>query len=145
METKSAIVHVRVSSVGDRQNTERQIADLTNYAKYSNLSIVKIFEEHIPGAKRNADRPVLLHAIEYCKKENITQILISELSRLGRNVFEVLAMVKELIDLGINVYFQKEQFSLFDDEGKPSLFAPVMIATYLHVPNLNDTHKVPSQ
>ncbi len=34
-----------------------------------------------------------------------------------------------MIDCGINIYFQKEQFSLLDKEGKPSLFAPVMIAT----------------
>lgn len=37
--------------------------------------------------------------------------------------------VKELIDCGINLYIQKEQFTLFDDEGHPSLFAPIMIAS----------------
>ena len=129
METKQAIIYARVSSVGDRQNTERQISDLTRYAEYSNLTVVKIFEEHISGAKRNTERPVLLEAIEYAKSNNISQILISELSRLGRNAFEVLSTVKEMIDAGINIYFQKEQFTLLDDEGKPSLFAPVMIAT----------------
>ena len=72
---------------------------------------------------------MLLEAIEYAKSNNITQILISELSRLGRNAFEVLSTVKEMIDAGINIYFQKEQFTLLDEEGKPSLFAPVMIAT----------------
>ena len=129
MKPKSAIIYARVSSVGDRQNTERQISDLRRYAEYSGLTIVKIFEEHISGAARNIERPVLLEAIEYAKSNNITQILISELSRLGRNVFEVLSTVKEMIDAGINIYFQKEQFTLLDDEGKPSLFAPVMIAT----------------
>ena len=34
-----------------------------------------------------------------------------------------------MIDAGINIYFQKVQFTLLDDEGMPSLFAPVMIAT----------------
>lgn len=129
METKRAIIYARVSSVGDRQNTERQISDLTRYAEYSNLTVVRVFEEHISGAKRNMERPILLEAIEYAKSENITQILISELSRLGRNAFEVLSTVKEMIDAGINIYFQKEQFTLLDDDGKPSLFAPVMIAT----------------
>lgn len=56
-------------------------------------------------------------------------LLVSELSRMGRNAFEVLASVKELIDSGINLYIQKEQFNLLDDDGKPSLFAPVMLAT----------------
>jgi DNA invertase Pin-like site-specific DNA recombinase len=130
MTTKrQAIIYARVSSVGDRQNTERQVADLQRYAEYHNLKVSKLFQEHISGAKRNIERPILLEAIEYAKTENITEILVSELSRLGRNAFEVLATVKEMIDLGINIYFQKEQFSLLDDEGKPSLFAPVMIAT----------------
>lgn len=37
--------------------------------------------------------------------------------------------VKELIDCGINLYIQKEQFTLLDDEGHPSLSAPIMIAS----------------
>lgn len=124
-----AIIYARVSSVGDRQSTERQVSDLKRYAEYSNLNVVRIFEEKISGAKKNQERPVLLEAVDYVREHNIKQILISELSRLGRNAFEVLSTVKEMIDCGINIYFQKEQFSLLDKEGKPSLFAPVMIAT----------------
>lgn len=48
---------------------------------------------------------------------------------MGRNAFEVLASVKQLIDCGINLYIQKEQFNLLGDDGKPSLFAPIMLAT----------------
>lgn len=126
---KRAIIYTRVSSVGDRQSTARQIADLRRYAEYSNLIVVKEFEEHISGATRNAERALLLEAIDYAKSESITQILISEISRLGRNAFEVLSTVKDMIDSGINIYFQKEQFGLLDESGKPNLFAPVMIAT----------------
>lgn len=128
MET-NAIIYARVSSVGERQSTERQVSDLRRYAEYSDFRIKRIFEEKISGAKKNLERPVLLEAIEYAKNNNIKHILISELSRLGRNAFEVLSTVKEMIDNGINIYFQKEQFSLLDEEGKPSLFAPIMIAT----------------
>ena len=35
----------------------------------------------------------------------------------------------QLIDCGINLYIQKEQLSLLDEKGHPSLFAPIMIAT----------------
>ena len=35
----------------------------------------------------------------------------------------------QLIDCVINLYIQKEQLILLDDEGHPSLFAPIMIAT----------------
>ena len=99
------------------------------YAQYTDTEIVETFEEHISGAKKNTERPVLREAIEYVKKGDIKLILVSELSRIGRNAFEVLSIIKELIDAGINVYFQKEQFSLLDESGKPSLFAPIMIAT----------------
>ena len=125
----NAIIYARVSSVGDRQNTERQISDLTEYAAFQKLQISKIFEEKISGAKKNVERPVLLQAIDYCKQNKISILLVSELSRLGRNAFEVLATVKDLIDSGINLYMQKEQLSLLDAEGKPTMFAPIMIAT----------------
>ena len=126
---KKAIIYARVSSAGDRQSTNRQVADLNRYAQYANLEIRETFEEHISGAKKNTDRPVLIEAIRFAKENEIDIILISELSRLGRNAFEVLATVKDLIESGINVYFQKEQFSLLDNTGKPSLFAPIMVAT----------------
>ena len=45
---------------------------------------------------------MLCEAMEFCKEKRISILLVSELSRLGRNAFEVLASVKELIDCGIN-------------------------------------------
>ena len=124
-----AVIYARVSSVGDRQNTDRQISDLLDYVEYQKLELSKVFEEHISGAKKNTERPVLQQAIEYCKSKGVDILLVSELSRLGRNAFEVLATVKDLIDSGINLYMQKEQLTLLDADGKPTLFAPIMIAT----------------
>ena len=125
----TAVIYARVSSIGDRQNTDRQISDLLDYVSFKNLEISKIYEEHISGAKKNTERPVLQEAIEYCKNNHISILLVSELSRLGRNAFEVLATVKDLIDSGINLYMQKEQLTLLDADGKPTMFAPIMIAT----------------
>ena len=125
----TAVIYARVSSVGDRQNTDRQVSDLLDYVKYQNLELSKIYEEHISGAKKNTERPILQQAIEYCKTEGVAILLVSELSRLGRNAFEVLATVKDLIDSGINLYMQKEQLTLLDKDGKPTMFAPIMIAT----------------
>jgi DNA invertase Pin-like site-specific DNA recombinase len=125
----TAVIYARVSSVGDRQSTERQVKDLSDYALYKQLEVRKVFEEHISGAKKNEERPVLCQTLEYCKENRISTLLVSELSRMGRNAFEVLASVKQLLDCGINLYIQKEQFNLLGDDGKPSLFAPIMLAT----------------
>ena len=129
MSTTTAVIYARVSSVGDRQNTDRQISDLLDYVEYQKLELCKIYEEHVSGAKKNVERPILQKAIEYCKTNSVSILLVSELSRLGRNAFEVLATVKDLIDSGINLYMQKEQLTLLDAEGKPTMFAPIMIAT----------------
>lgn len=124
-----AIIYARVSSTTDRQNTDRQIVDLKAYAQYAKLEVVKIFEEHISGAKKNNERAILVEAVEYCMNEHIDMLLVSELSRLGRNAFEVLEVVKKLVDSQINLFMQKEQLLLLDKDGKPSMFAPIMIAT----------------
>lgn len=138
METKvkktkrTSVIFCRCSSSGamvGRQDTSRQVADLEAYAKYANLEVVKIFEEHISGAKKNNERPILQEAIEFCKQERISFLLCNSLDRIGRNAFEVLETVKDLIDNKINLYMQKEQFTLLDDDGKPTMFAPIMIAT----------------
>lgn len=129
MNTTTAVIYARVSSVGDRQNTDRQISDLLDYVEYQKLELCKIYDEHVSGAKKNVERPVLQQAIEFCKANQISILLVSELSRLGRNAFEVLATVKDLIDSGINLYMQKEQLTLLDKEGQPTTFAPIMIAT----------------
>lgn len=137
MNKTLAIIYARVSSSGNleyRQNTDRQVKDLTEYANYKGYDLVKVFNEHISGAKRNNERPVLVEAINKCKElsevsESKVILLCSELSRLGRNAFEVLDTIKTLVDFGINLYLQKEQMTLLDDQGKPSLFAPIMLAT----------------
>ena len=129
MKKKTAVIYARVSSVGDRQSTERQVKDLSDYALYKKMEVRKVFEEHISGAKKNEERPVFCQTLEYCKQNGISTLLVSELSRMGRNAFEVLASVKELLDCGINLYIQKEQFNLLGEDGKPSLFAPIMLAT----------------
>ena len=124
-----ATIYGRVSSTTDRQSTERQVNDLRDYAAYANMEIAKVFEEKISGAKKNAERPILRQALEYCKAEHIDMLLVSELSRLGRNSFEVLETIKWLVDAKINLYMQKEKLTLLDDNGEPSIFAPIMLAT----------------
>lgn len=124
-----AIIYTRVSSTSDRQNTERQVKDLTDYANYKKYEVAKVYEEKISGAKKNNERTVLVEALDFCKSENIDIMLVSELSRLGRNAFEVLETVKNLVDNRINLYMQKEQFTLLDENKQPSIFAPIMLAT----------------
>lgn len=124
----SAVIYARVSSVTDRQSTERQVKDLSEYACKSSMYVFSVFEEKISGAARNGERPVLRDCIDCCILNHVDILLVSELSRLGRNAFEVLETIKTLIDNGINLYMEKEKLTLLDSDGKPSFIMPVMLA-----------------
>lgn len=128
MNKLTSVIYARVSSVGDRQSNERQVADLSDYASKNNLDVVKVFEEHISGAKRNEDRVVLCECLDYCIENKIHTLLISELSRLGRNVDEVLANVKRCKDNHLNIYFQKENLSIFQSDGTKNPFLNIFIS-----------------
>lgn len=123
-----AVIFTRVSSTTDRQNTERQIEDLQKYANVNNIEVVKQYSEHISGATKNKDRAVLNECLEYVKNNNIDIILFSELSRLGRNVLEVLELVKFMADNKINAYFQKENLTLLNEKGEVSPITTIYIS-----------------
>ena len=128
-DMKRAIIYARVSSTGDRQSTERQVIDLTDYANKNGITICKTFEEHISGAKRNEERAVLSECIEYAISNSVDVVLFSELSRCGRAVWEVLDTIRTLKDNGINAYFQKEGLSLFSEDGKTeNVYLSVMLS-----------------
>lgn len=113
-----AVIYTRTSSITDRQTNDRQIADLTKYAEANNIEVIKTFNEKISGAKRNEERAVLMACLEYAETNHIDIILCSELSRVGRAIWEVLETVKYCIDRQINIFFQKENLRILDKDGK---------------------------
>ena len=125
---KTAVIYARVSSVGDRQSTERQVSDLVDYSTKNRLLVEQVFEEHISGAKRNDERAVLKECIDYAIANRIDVVLFSELSRCGRAVWEILETIKTLKDNNINAYFQKEGLSLFSADGKENPYLAVMVS-----------------
>lgn len=108
METnpKTAVIYARVSSVSDRQNTDRQVKDLTQYATANAYNLTKVFTEKVSGAKTIAERPVLAECLNYCISNKVNTLLVWELSRLGRNTLSVLQTLDTLHSNGIAVYIQ---------------------------------------
>ena len=128
MNNRKAVIYARVSSLNDRQDTSRQIRDLEILAKEKSLTVVKTYEEHISGAKKTQERPVLTECLNYCFSNHVSVLLLSELSRLGRNVDDVLSNVKLCKENHLNVCFRKEQLSIFGADGKEHPFLTVFIA-----------------
>ena len=97
-----AVIYARVSSAGDRQDTERQVEDLTRYAAAAGLEIVAVYREKASGAKE--DREVLAECLAFVHSGGADTLLLSELSRLGRNVKLILEVVDLLTGAGINIH-----------------------------------------
>ena len=133
---KKAVIYARVSSTGDRQDTGRQIKDLENYAKSQNIRIVKIYEEHISGAKRIEDRQVLTECLEYCRKESVNYLLLSELSRLGRSTLQVLRSLEILHEAKVSVYIQNLRLYTLQTDGKVNPIASIMVTVLAEMANI---------
>ena len=105
---KCCVIYARVSSSGDRQDYQRQINDLTEVAKSQNLEIAKIFAEKISGGKKNNERKELMAMIDYINHNSdvIEKVLVTELSRLGRNTLQVLKTIETLNENKISLFIQ---------------------------------------
>ena len=123
----TAAIYARVSSMGDRQSTERQIEDLTRYAEGKGYEIMRIFQEHVSGAKSNQERGVLSECLEFCKTEHPGTLMVTELSRLGRSTVEVLKAVEALTAAGVNIYILDLNLSTLDERGEGNPVAKMVL------------------
>ncbi|MFN8240742.1 MAG: recombinase family protein [Bacteroidales bacterium] len=103
---KRVVLFCRVSSTSDRQSYDRQISDLTQLAKSLNYQIEGVFAEKVSGAKKNSDRKELLKMIDFVNNNQIDKVLVTELSRLGRDTLQVLQSLEILNQNKISLYIQ---------------------------------------
>lgn len=123
-----AVIYARVSSVGERQDTARQVADLTAYAAAAGLDIVASYEEKASGAK--LDREVLADCLEFLKGGGADVLLVTEISRLGRTVRQVVDIVDDLTKAGINIHILQQGCSTLKPDGTPDPMTTVMITMF---------------
>ena len=121
-----AVIYARVSSTGDRQSTDRQVVDLKKYAETTGLEVVSVFTEKMSGAVSN--RPVLEECLDYCVKEKVCCLLVSEISRLGRSLKIIVDTLDRLTSAGIDVYLQNLGIHTLDEAGKKNPFGTLLIS-----------------
>jgi DNA invertase Pin-like site-specific DNA recombinase len=103
---KKVVLFCRVSSTNDRQSYDRQINDLTTLAESLNYQIVGTFAEKISGAKKNLERKELMNMIDFVNNNDIDKVLVTELSRLGRDTLQVLQTIEILNQHKISLFIQ---------------------------------------
>lgn len=133
---QSAVIYARVSSSSDRQDTTRQVEDLKRYAEANQLSVVKVFEEHISGAKKIEERAVLTECLDYCTSHSVKFLLLSELSRLGRSTLQVLRSLERLHEAGVSVFIQNLGIYSLQPGGKVNPIASILITVLAEMSNI---------
>ncbi len=106
--------YCRVSTDSDEQlvSLETQMKHYESYIKSNpNWEFAGLYyDEGITGTKKEK-RPELLRMISDCENKKIDFIVTKSISRFARNTTDCLELVRKLIDLGIFIYFEKENIN----------------------------------
>ena len=117
-----AVIFARVST--GAQEYDRQLNELSALAESNGWSVEAVFAEKISGAKANTERTVLMNMINFVEAKHINKVLVTELSRLGRDTLQVLEVIETLNSKGISLYIQN---SLLSGEILPQRKLPMTI------------------
>ena len=99
--------YIRVST--DKQTTENQRFEILKYADEKKIHIDEWIEETVSSIKALSHRR-LGTLITEMKKGDV--LLVSELSRLGRSLMEVMSILHTLMEKGVKVFTTKERYEL---------------------------------
>ena len=124
MKTK-VVIYTRVSKL--IQDYERQVNELLEYANKNNYEVIKIISEKISGGKKNNERKGIIELMELVQNKQIDKILVWELSRLGRNSFEVHKIINELNEQKISLYVKNYNLETLNEKGEINPMAKFMI------------------
>lgn len=108
------IGYIRVST--DQQDLQNQQHSILNYANKNTLGKIEFIEVKISSRKKDEDRKIdeLFETLQAGD-----HLIVSELSRIGRSVVNVVTIVNQLIALGVNLHILKEQLFIKPNEQNP--------------------------
>jgi DNA invertase Pin-like site-specific DNA recombinase len=107
---------LRCSTV--QQDYTRQKANLEVIAREKGWTLKRTFAEKISGNVKADDRKEFKNLLTYVKDNGVKLVMVSEISRLGRRVVDVLNQIETLHDHGISLYVQQFGMASLDSEGK---------------------------
>ena len=128
------VIFARVSTA--IQEYDRQINELSALALSNGWSVEGVFAEKISGAKKNVERVELMKMVEFVETNNIDKVLVTELSRLGRNTLQVLEVIELLNGKGISLYIQNYGIETLTKDGEINPMSQFLITILSEVSRL---------
>lgn len=118
------VIFGRVSTL--IQDYDRQINELTAICTQRGWLVRSVLQK-ISGAKKNAERKELSRMIEYIKAQHIDKVLVTELSRLGRDTLQVLQVIETLNDMKVSLFIQNYNIETLNEDGKVNAMSQFLI------------------
>lgn len=125
------VIFARVST--NIQDYDRQVNELTAVASSRDWNVEAIFAEKVSGAKKNNERTELKNMIEYVEAHKINKVIVTELSRLGRDTLQVLEVIEMLNSKGISLYIANYNIETLMAEGKVNPMSQFLITILAEV------------
>lgn len=106
------MVYAYIRSSTEKQSNDNQRYEILKFTDEKKLQVDKWLEENISGTKRAQDRK-LGTLLQEITSEDI--LIVTELSRLGRSLMEVMHILHTCMENGVKVYTIKERYELGDN------------------------------
>jgi len=114
---KKVATYCRVST--KNQTVLNQELELQQLAQRMGYEIVAEYkDEGISGTKNRDERPALNEMIKDAVRGKFEMILVYDLSRLGRNLEELIRILNEMNQQNINLFFYREAINTETSSGK---------------------------
>lgn len=108
------IGYIRVST--DKQDLKNQQHSILTYTNQKNLGNVTFIEVKISSRKKEEDRKID-ELLETLQADD--HLIVSELSRIGRSVVNVVTIINQLIAKKVNIHILKEHLLIEPDKQNP--------------------------
>jgi len=125
MITPVAIL-VRVST--SKQETARQLSELSQYANSKGYSVVEVCKETIGGDADADARHDLRRVEELAEAGKIKKVLVHEISRIARRNSVAHRFIEKLEDCGVSLYWHSQGVETLLQNGKRNPSASIMLA-----------------
>ena len=126
------VIYARVSSGTGRQDTDRQVQELRQVAGRAGYEVLREFCDFKSGALPNSERQYLQNCMEFCadKKNEVGCVMVTEVSRLGRDPWEMMEVIKYFHDIKVNLYFRDQNLAMLKKDGTENELFTIMFAMY---------------
>lgn len=131
MVKKKAVAYIRVSTQSDAQlhSFEYQVDYWKNTInEIDDCEYVGIYADKGISGKALAKRPQQLKLIADARMHKFDIVFTKSVSRFARNTEELLEIVRELRELGIKIWFEKEKIDTFNPTAETYLIIAASIA-----------------